>query len=478
MRGRNRVKRRRLRVELRRTEDEDERALGVELMAERSGKAGAFRVLQGLNVHRSTRGVVDATVWHTAAPGTTRTITATIGGRGTHLNLTRATTLSTMVRTGVHMRSRTFRFFGPVMFAVAVGWLVSASVGAQARRPATPAAATNLRTADGHPDLQGVYEIATITPLERPAQFGTRANLTREEADAMETYETQRQIKNDAPLAADRGAPPVGGDTSTPKTYLEFLERAGGGVVGGYNNFWLAGGTKVITVNGEKRSSILVDPPDGRIPRMKPEATRRRQALLAAAVDPSANEASAASGPPGAFDGPELRPLAERCLLGFGSTSGPPTLPNYFYNNLKQIVQTPTTIMILNEMVHDARVIRMTAKHLRSSIRAPNGDWIGRWEGDTLVVDTTNFTNKTQFQGSSDQLHIVERFTRVNANTLLYRFTVDDPQTWEKPWSGEYPWNATNEQIYEYACHEGNYSLADMLRGARAQERDAAAKKP
>jgi hypothetical protein len=375
------------------------------------------------------------------------------------------------------MRSRVSTFIGPLMIAVAVSWFVSVSVGAQVRRPVGTPAAANARTADGHPDLQGTYEIATITPLERPAQFGNRANLTKEEAAAMETYEQQRQVKNDAPLAVDRGAPPVGGDTSTPKSYLEFLERAGGGVVGGYNNFWLAGGTQIITVNGEKRSSIVVDPPDGRIPPMKPEARQRRQALLAGAVDPSASEAAAGSGPPGAFDGPELRPLAERCLLGFGSTSGPPTLPNYFYNNLKQIVQTPTTIMILVEMVHDVRIIRMNAEHLPPTVRKWMGDSVGRWEGDTLVVDTTNFTNKTQFQGATDQLHVVERFTRVNANTLLYRFTVDDPQTWDKPWGGEYPWNATNGQIYEYACHEGNYSLGDMLRGARAQERDAAAKK-
>jgi hypothetical protein len=375
------------------------------------------------------------------------------------------------------MRIRVSRFIGPLTIAVAISWLVSGSAGAQARRPAgTPTpAATNARTADGHPDFQGVYEIATITPLERPAQFGTRANLTREEAAAMELYEAQRQVKNDAPLSADRGAPPVGGDTSTPKSYLEVLERFGGGAVGGYNNFWLAGGTKVITVNGEKRASIVVDPPDGRIPPMKPEARRRQTALL---VDPSASEASAANGRPGAFDGPELRPLAERCLLGFGSTSGPPTLPNYFYNNLKQIVQTPTTIMILVEMVHDARIIRMNAEHLPQTVRKWMGDSVGHWDGDTLVVDTTNFTSKTQFQGASEQLHVVERFTRVNANTLLYRFTVDDPQTWDKPWSGEYPWNATGEQIYEYACHEGNYALGDMLRGARAQEREAAQKKP
>jgi hypothetical protein len=376
------------------------------------------------------------------------------------------------------MRIRVTRFIGPGLLAIVVSGLAAVSAGAQARRPVGPAATASLRTADGHPDLQGVYEIATITPLERPAQFGNRANLTREEAAAMELYEQQRQVKNDAPLAADRGAPPVGGDTSTPKSYLEFLERAGGGVVGGYNNFWLAGGTRVITVNGEKRSSIVVDPADGRIPPMKPEARQRRQALLAGAVDPSASEASAASGPPGAFDGPELRPLAERCLLGFGSTSGPPTLPNYFYNNLKQIVQTPSTILILVEMVHDARIIRMNAEHLPPTVRKWMGDSIGRWEGDTLVVDTTNFTNKTQFNGASDQLHVVERFRRADANTIVYRFTIEDPATWERAWTGEYPWVATKENLYEYACHEGNYSLENMLKGARLKEaEDAAGKK-
>ena len=193
------------------------------------------------------------------------------------------------------------------------------------------------------------------------------------------------------------------------------------------------------------------------------------------AVAPDASE-SAATGPPGAFDGPELRPLAERCLLGFGSTSGPPTLPNYFYNNLKQIVQTKDTVLILNEMVHDARVVRMNAEHLPATIRKWNGDSIGHWDGDTLVVDTTNFTGKTRFNGSGDQLHVVERFTRVDPKTVLYRFIVEDPTTWERAWTGEYPWRVTDEKLYEYACHEGNYSLGGMLRGARQKEAEDAAK--
>jgi hypothetical protein len=352
---------------------------------------------------------------------------------------------------------------------------------ATAKPAASPAVAkpyTPPRTKDGHPDLSGMYDVATMTPLERPAEAGGRLVLTKEEAGAIEQYEYQRQVKNDAPLAGDRPAPPVGGENTTAKSYLEVLEKFGGGVVGGYNNFWLAGGMNVITVEGQKRSSILIDPPDGKLPPMKADARQRNARLRAGAVAPDAGEAAAAAGPPGAFDGPELRPLAERCLLGFGSTSGPPALPNYFYNNLKQIVQTPTQIMILNEMVHDARVIRMDDKHLPSTIRRWNGDSIGRWEGDTLVVDTTNFTSKTQFNGSSDQLHVVERFRRADPKTLIYRFTIEDPATWDRSWTGEYPWVATKENLYEYACHEGNYSLENMLKGARLKEAEDAAKKP
>ena len=172
---------------------------------------------------------------------------------------------------------------------------------------------------------------------------------------------------------------------------------------------------------------------------MKPEA-RQRGAAARRRRPPTRSEDVAGSGPPGAFDGPELRPLAERCLLGFGSTSGPPSLPNYFYNNLKQIVQTPTSVMILNEMVHDARVVRMGGEHLPPTIRKWMGDSIGHWEGDTLVVDTTNFTDKTQFRGSSEKLHVVERFTRIgreDASLSASRSRI--PTTWERSWTGEVP---------------------------------------
>ncbi len=372
------------------------------------------------------------------------------------------------------MRDRAVIHPGVVVIATAA--LVWAAEPLAAQRPARASSAKSLpRTADGHPDLQGTYDVATMTPLERPAGLGSRLVLTEEEAAALEKYEQERQVKNDAPLKGDREAPPVGGETTTPKSFLEVLERFGGGAVGGYNNFWLAGGTQIMTIDGEKRSSIVVDPPDGKVPPMKPDAQKRNAALLAAAASPDAAE-GAGTGPAGAYDDPERRPLAERCLLGFGSTSGPPTLPNYFYNNLKQIVQTPTTIMILNEMVHDARVVRMNAEHLPPNIRKWMGDSVGRWDGDTLVVDTTNFTAKTQFRGSTENLHVVERFSRVDAKTLRYRFTVEDPGTWDRPWTGEYPWVASDERLYEYACHEANYALENVLRGARARDAEDARK--
>jgi hypothetical protein len=384
------------------------------------------------------------------------------------------------------MRKTRFALAG----SIAVSLLASGSIAAQAAKPAAqganppaqtarpvakPAAKDMPRMPDGHPDLQGTYDVATMTPVER---FPGMKNLvmTPEEAAAAEKYEAQRHQQLEAPVSAERGAPPAGGDKMKPKSYQEFLEAAGAGDTGGYNSFWLSEGKSFITVDGQKRSSLVIDPAEGRIPTMNAEARARQARLRALTAAPDAAE-NAAAGPPGAFDGPEARPLAERCLLGFLSTAGPPSLPNYFYNNLKQIVQTPTNILIVNEMVHDARVVRMGAQHLPPTVRKWMGDSVGHWEGDTLVIDTTNFTDKTQFQGSSDQLHVVERIKRTGPQTLLYRFTVEDPQTWDRAWTGEYPWNGTDEHIYEYACHEGNYAMSNMLRGARAAEREAAAGK-
>ena len=332
--------------------------------------------------------------------------------------------------------------------------------------------------ADGRPDLQGTFNVATITPVDRPAEFGNRLVLTDVEAASMEQYEVQRNEKDRAPSAADRTAPPVGGDRSPTKSYLEGLFRGGGGVVGGYNLIWINPGDRVLTVDGQKRTSIIVDPVDGRVPAMKAEARKRNAAFQARQVSPDAAE-GAAGGPSGQYDGPEARPLAERCILGFSSTSGPPTLPNYFYNNLKQIVQTGNTVMILNEMVHDVRFIRIGGKHPPAHIKNWLGDSIGRWEGDTLVVETTNFNEQGNFRGSWENLKVTERFTRKDANQILYRFTVEDPTWFTAPMTGELVFNAMapGEMVYEYACHEGNYGLEGVMKGARAQEAAEAAKK-
>ncbi len=220
---------------------------------------------------------------------------------------------------------------------------------------------------------------------------------------------------------------------------------------------------------------IVIDPPDGRVPPFTPEALKRMSGQRAGPrSDATESNDPGLETAPGAYDDPERRPLGEQCLLGFGSTSGPPMLPDYFYNNLHQIVQTPDSIMILTEMVHDVRVVRMNAKHVPPTIRKWLGDSVGHWEGDTLVVDTTNFTDKTRFRGSTENLHVTERFTRTGPDTLLYKFTIEDPETWAKPWTGEMTWPATKGLIYEYACHEANYALGDILRGARFQEAEAA----
>ena len=327
------------------------------------------------------------------------------------------------------------------------------------------------RTASGRPDLSGTYDTATLTPLERPVAFGDRLALTEEEAAAIAEGEPvalaavfgippDRNVESAPPSEA----PPVGGDGST----------GAAGAVGGYNTFWMDRGTSAFQIDGQWRTSIITDPPNGRRPPLTAEAQAAR-AALAGFLRPNSGTAwwliENGLDAPGPYDDPEIRPLAERCLLGFGSTSGPPMLP-VLYNNLKRIVQTDDHVMILVEMVHDARVIRMNDGHASPEIRSWLGDSVGRWEGDTLVVDTTNFNDTPALSGASRNLHVVERFTRLDADRLLYQFTVDDPTIWSRPWSGEYIWPATGDRVYEYACHEANYSFRGILGGARILEQD------
>jgi hypothetical protein len=287
---------------------------------------------------------------------------------------------------------------------------------------------TPPRTPDGHPDLQGVYTNASITPLERPKDLGAKEFYTEEEF-----AEVRKRALVPAPTA-ERGG------TEAHYEFTQFgLDRTQAPVA-----FSL-------------RTSMIVGP-DGRVPPLTPEAQQR-----------IAQRAAQAKGHE--FDGPESRGIQERCIVW--GNEGPPMMPAG-YNNYLQIVQTPQHVVILQEVIHDARIIPLDERpHLPSSVRRWQGDSRGRWEGDTLVVDTTNFTDKTNFRGSRENLHVVERFTLVDANTIRYQFTVDDPTTWTRPWSAEMPLARDKGPIFEYACHEANYGLENNLKGARAVESKA-----
>ena len=323
------------------------------------------------------------------------------------------------------------------------------------------------RTASGHPDLSGMYDIATLTPLTRPSGLGDRLSLTGAEAMALAQATAARMAATNQASDPNRAAPPAGGDGS----------EGPAGNVGGYNTVWTDIGTGAFKIDGQYRTSIVVDPVNGRLPAMTPEA-RAKAAARAKYNRPNRGDAFWITEgiTPGPYDDPELRPTAERCLLAFGASAGPPALP-VMYNNLKQIVQTKDHVMILNEMVHDARVVRLNSQHEPPEIRRWLGDSIGHWEGDTLVVDTTNFNDQPALGSADRNLHVIERFTRVDAKTLRYKFTVEDPTVWTKPWTGEIVWPATGARMYEYACHEGNYSFTGILRGARRLEAEALAQK-
>ena len=319
------------------------------------------------------------------------------------------------------------------------------------------------RTADGHPDLSGTYDIATLTPLERPEAYGDSLFLAPEEAEKL-VAETQAFIEADTQRSdPNREAPPAGGDGST----------GAAGNVGGYNAFWIDPGNDRFMIDGKFRTSIIFDPANGRLPTQTPVGQQRRAALLSRFGQNTGTAWWLGREGSGPYDDPELRPLGERCLLAFGSSSGPPMLPT-LYNNLKRIVQTRDYVMILNEMVHDARIIRLEGGQA-PEIRQWMGSSVGRWEDDALVVETKNFKSKSglYFFGATEGLRVLERFTRTSQDQLLYAFTVEDPTAWEASWSGEYPWPATDARVYEYACHEGNYALGNILRGARLLEADA-----
>jgi len=283
-------------------------------------------------------------------------------------------------------------------------------------------------------DLEGVWTFSTITPLERAAEFAGKEFLTEAEAAAFARRTMERNNRDNR-------------DPSNREA----------DVGGAYNEFWWDRGTRVASIRGKNRTSLIVDPADGRIPPLTAEGQRRADARAQARRDHPA-------------DGPEDRSLAERCL---SFNAGPPMLPGP-YNNFVQIVQFRDHVVIFNEMIHDARVVPLDGRpHAPAAVRAWQGDSRGRWDGDTLVVDTTNFTDKTNFRGADEKLHLVERFTRVDPTTLLYEFTVDNPTAFTKPWSAAVPMRKSADRIFEYACHEGNYAMSGVLRGQRAQERSS-----
>ncbi|HEY7300691.1 MAG TPA: hypothetical protein VH684_22570 [Xanthobacteraceae bacterium] len=299
---------------------------------------------------------------------------------------------------------------------------------------------TVSRTADDQPDLQGVWDYRTITPMERPRALGSKAFFTDEEAANFEKEENRRQNR-------DLIDPKVGG-----------LNYPAGGVVP-YNEFWYDRGNRVVKTN---RTSLIIDPPDGRFPPMTPEGKRRMERRAEVRHNTELGHPIA--------DSWEDRPLQERCLLGLNA--GPPMFPGAYNNNV-QIFQNGNFVVLLNEMVHDARVIPMDGRP-HGHIPQWKGDSRGHWEGDTLVVDTINFKRDTTLPGSTANMHLTERLTRADPDTLVYEFTVDDPTTWTRPWTAQVPMSKTDEPIYEYACHEGNYALPGILAGARADEKAAA----
>ena len=312
------------------------------------------------------------------------------------------------------------------MRPLGIALLVLFTAGAASAQPHTKTAVP--RTADGRPDLQGTWDFAQLTPFERPKEFADKTAVTEEEAEefAQRRVETTHKDRRDGGAAAD-------------------VERA-------YNDFWWDFGTRV-----SRQSSLVVDPPDGRIPDTTPDAKQRAE-----------NRRNR-------FDNPEERPLPERCILGFNS--GPPMVPSAYNNNV-QIVQTARHIVIVNEMIHSARVVDMSGRHHHpDTMRFLTGDSIGRWDGDTLVVDTTNFLKEAAFRGAMPSMHLVERFTRVDDITLRYEFTVDDPATWTRPWSASIPMVRTDQRMFEYACHEANYALEGVLKGARYQEKQTSTRK-
>jgi hypothetical protein len=306
--------------------------------------------------------------------------------------------------------------------AVSIASIVALVVGRQALDA--------QRSATARPDLQGIWNGSTLTPLQRPSRFKDRARFTPEEA-AEYTRTAADRARGRLPTDDDRLT-----QVDVDDTYVE---------------------VEAIPLAG-LRTSLIVDPPSGVLPPLLPAARER-----------------IAARPKRTFEDPETFGLAERCLLGIfglgGSLASPPLLPSEVVPGYYEIVQTDASVLIFTEWMHDARIIRMNASHVAPTIRKWLGDSVGRYEGPTLVVDTTNFRRDTHVLDSGERLHVVERLTRVDAKTLRYRVTVEDPDTWATAWTAEWPFRKSDARLFPAECHEGNYAIENFLRGARFEER-------
>jgi hypothetical protein len=306
---------------------------------------------------------------------------------------------------------------------------------------------TPPRTADGHPDLQGFWANNNATPLERPTELAGRAALTDEELAAMKRKAHELFSGNGDAAFGDTVYMTVLANVLGIKTGFKSVD----GETGDYSSVW------TVERDWENRTSLITDPPDGRMPAMTPEAQKRREVARAALTRPAT--------------GPQDRSLSERCIT-YGSPQLTPGYQSYY-----QIVQTPKSAMIMTEMIHDARTIQLDGPpHPSAAVQQWKGDSRGHWDGDTLVVDTTNYKPRAFMSVSSEKLHVIERFSRSGPDTLKYEITIDDPGTWTKPWSLMIPLRHSPDPVYEYACHEGNEGLAGILSGARADEAAAAKK--
>jgi hypothetical protein len=322
------------------------------------------------------------------------------------------------------MTFRSLIGFSVVSFLAVAPLSAQTAAASKATAPkAAPKPGPIPRGADGHPDLTGIWSNATRTPFERPAVFAGKATLSDDEARVWEARETQRW---------EEGSTIDGGRPVTIQG-------------GAYNVLFYDNGSGLARFDGQKRTSMVVDPPDGHIPPVLPAAGNRarRRDIIPGDYHSLSNDT--------------------RCLVG--NTPAVPMTPA-LYNNNYEIVQSADSIVIVLEMIHDARIIHMNTKHVPPDVRQWFGDSIGHWEGDTLVVETTNFNDQTRYRGSSMDLKVTERFRMINDRTIEYRATMEDPSTWAKPWSIELPFNAVPGPLYEYACHEGNYAIVDILAGS------------